>query len=32
MRFIGATRDMERAMNEWMIPIHPYTVEFEVAP
>lgn len=32
MRFVGSTRDMERAMNEWMLDIHPYTVEFEVAP
>lgn len=30
MRFVGATRDMERAMNEWMLDIHPYTVELEV--
>jgi len=30
MRFVGATTDMERAMNEWMLDIHPYTVEFEV--
>ena len=30
MRFIGATVDMEQSMNEWMIDIHPYTVEFEV--
>lgn len=30
MRFVGATSDMERAMNEWMLDIHPYTVEFEV--
>jgi hypothetical protein len=30
MRFVGATRDMEQAINEWMIDIHPYTVEFEV--
>jgi len=30
MRFIGATEDMVRAMNEWMLDIHPYTVEFEV--
>jgi hypothetical protein len=31
MTFVGATADMERAMNEWMVSIHPYTVEFEVA-
>jgi hypothetical protein len=30
MRFVGATSEMEQAMNEWMIDIHPYTVEFEV--
>ncbi|MEX2214694.1 MAG: multiheme c-type cytochrome [Phycisphaeraceae bacterium] len=30
MRFIGATKEMEQAMNEWMIDIHPYAVEFEV--
>ena len=30
MRFVGATSDMERSMNEWMIDIHPYTVTFEV--
>lgn len=32
MRFVGSTKDMERAMNEWMLDIHPHTVEFEVAP
>jgi hypothetical protein len=30
MRFVGATSEMEQAMNENMIDIHPYTVEFEV--
>jgi hypothetical protein len=30
MRFVGATSEMEEAMNEWMLNIHPYTVEFEV--
>lgn len=30
MKFVGATEDMERAMNEWMLDIHPYAVEFEV--
>lgn len=30
MRFIGSTTEMERAMNEWMVDIHPYTVEFTV--
>ena len=32
MRFVGATREMEQAMNEWMIDIHPYAVTFEVNP
>jgi hypothetical protein len=30
MKFVGATRDMERSINEWMIDIHPYATEFEV--
>ena len=30
MRFVEATREMEREMNSWMLDIHPYTVEFEV--
>jgi Cytochrome c554 and c-prime len=30
MRFVKATVEMEQAMNEWMIDIHPYTVQFEV--
>ncbi|MGB0684184.1 MAG: multiheme c-type cytochrome [Magnetovibrionaceae bacterium] len=30
MKFVGATDDMVRSMNEWMLDIHPYTVEFEV--
>ncbi|PPR11836.1 MAG: hypothetical protein CFH41_00712 [Alphaproteobacteria bacterium MarineAlpha11_Bin1] len=30
MRFVGATSEMEESMNEWMLDIHPYTVEFEV--
>ncbi len=30
MRFVGATADMEESMNQWMLDIHPYTVEFEV--
>lgn len=30
MKFIGSTPEMIRAMNEWMLDIHPYTVEFEV--
>jgi len=30
MRFVGATAEMEQAMNEWMIDLHAYTVEFDV--
>ncbi|MEL6476652.1 MAG: multiheme c-type cytochrome [Pseudomonadota bacterium] len=30
MRFVLATAEMERTMNEWMIDIHPTAVEFEV--
>lgn len=30
MKFVGATEDMERNINDWMIDIHPYAVEFEV--
>lgn len=30
MRFVGATPEMEQSMNEWMLDIHPYTVEFAV--
>ena len=30
MRFVNATSEMEEAMNEWMLDIHPYTVEFDV--
>ncbi len=30
MDFVGATPEMVRRMNERMIDIHPYTVEFEV--
>jgi hypothetical protein len=30
MKFIKATPEMERSMNEWMLDIHPYTVEFVV--
>jgi hypothetical protein len=30
MRFVKATVEMEQAMNEWMIDIHPYTVQFDV--
>lgn len=30
MKFVESTDEMIRSMNEWMIDIHPYTVEFEV--
>ena len=30
MKFVKATIEMEQAMNEWMLDIHPYTVSFEV--
>jgi hypothetical protein len=30
MQFCGATTEMQRAMNEWMIDVHPLSVEFEV--
>ena len=30
MQFIGATEEMIRSMNEWMLDIHPYSVEFKV--
>lgn len=30
MKFVGATDEMIKSMNEWMIDIHPYTVEFDV--
>ena len=30
MSFIGATTEMERQMNDWMVDLHPYTVEFVV--
>jgi len=30
MRFVGATEEMERSMNEWMLDVDDYTVEFEV--
>ena len=30
MRFVGATVEMEQAMNEEIMDIHPYTVEFQV--
>jgi hypothetical protein len=30
MRFVGATAEMEQSMNQWMMDIHPFTVEFDV--
>ena len=30
MRFVEATLEMEREMNQWMLDIHPYTVAFDV--
>jgi hypothetical protein len=30
MKFVKGTREMEQAMNEWMLDIHPYSVAFEV--
>lgn len=30
MKFVGATIDMERAMNEWITDSHAYAVEFDV--
>jgi len=30
MNFVGATLDMQQSINEWMLDIHPYAVEFEV--
>jgi len=30
MKFVFATDEMIRTMNEWMIDIHPSAVEFEV--
>ena len=30
MRFVGATVEMQRAMNEGMIDVHPYSTEFLV--
>ena len=30
MQFCKATEDMVRSMNEWMIDIHPMSVEFDV--
>ena len=30
MKFVGATRKMEQRMNDWMIDINSYAVEFDV--
>ncbi len=30
MRFVGATSEMEEAMNEWMLDYHKHAVEFEI--
>ncbi|MCI5044024.1 MAG: cytochrome c family protein [Aquisalinus sp.] len=30
MKFVGATPEMERTMNEWMIDLHPSAVEFTI--
>jgi nitrate/TMAO reductase-like tetraheme cytochrome c subunit len=30
MTFCGATTDMKESMNQWMVDIHPYTVQFQV--
>ncbi len=30
MDFCGATLEMQRAMNEGIIDVHPYSVEFDV--
>lgn len=30
MKFCKATTEMEESMNQWMLDVHPYTVEFEV--
>jgi hypothetical protein len=30
MRFCEATLDMQQSMNEWMIDVHPMSVEFDV--
>ena len=30
MRFVNATADMEQSMNEWMLDIHQYAVEFDI--
>lgn len=30
MKFVEATDEMIQSMNQWMVDIHPYTVEFDV--
>ena len=30
MKFIGATSEMEQAMNQWMLDIHPQAVTFQI--
>lgn len=30
MKFVGATDEMIRSMNEWIVDVHPYTVTFEI--
>jgi len=30
MKFVKATTEMERSMNQWMIDLHPYTASFEI--
>tara|TARA_B100001540_G_C15688242_1_gene588055 strand:- start:5 stop:1039 length:1035 start_codon:yes stop_codon:yes gene_type:complete len=30
MKFVGATLDMEKRINDWMIDIHPYSVDFDI--
>ena len=30
MQFCNATEDMQRSMNEWMIDVHPSSVEFTI--
>lgn len=30
MKFVGATTDMEQAINEWMVDLHPAAAEFEI--
>jgi hypothetical protein len=32
MRFVGATKEMERRMNERMMNFHVYTVDLDVKP